>query len=108
MSRLTLTRSEAMFLDDNLPRGFLARGGRTEPADIIEQICLASVRSETKGCATVELTDRDLWLLRDLCRHEDVYEDEPVGHSIRKKIYEILFREQLEDEATAARLLAEI
>lgn len=105
---LTLTRGELLFLDDSLPRGFFSRMGRTDPGNIVERICLATLRSASTGTVTIQLVDADLWLLRDLCRNDDFYGEEAVGQTIRTKIYHILFEQQLQDHEVLSQLLANL
>ena len=106
---LTLTRNEALYLDDSLTmkletnqgdifstmRPLIATAQLPAPVDLIEKIAnavLYTLDIENRGQeAEILVNDGDLYCLRELAQSYIRIGDEPVGFNLKKKIYTALF-----------------
>ena len=106
---LTLTRNEALYLDDSLTmmletaqgdvystmRPLTASAQLPAPVDLIEKIAnavLYTLDIENRGQeAEILVNDGDLYCLRELAQSYVRVGDEPVGFNLKKKNYTALF-----------------
>ena len=112
---LTLTRNEALFIDDSLSmlierggegnlmdehkvttvRPLIPTAGLPAPLELIEKIGMAvlyTTDSENEGKeAVITLEHTDLLMLRELAHSYVKIGEEPVGYNLKKKIYTVLY-----------------
>ena len=107
---LSLTRNEALYLDDSLTMMLDTSEGIVSfatmrpmasticvpaPVDLIEKIAmavLATLDTENEGRESViEVNEGDLYCLRELAQSYIRIGDEPVGYNLKRKIYSALY-----------------
>lgn len=112
---LSLTRNEALFIDDSLSllieregdgnlmndhrvatvRPLTPTAGLPAPLGLIEKIGMAvlyTTDSENEGKeAVITLEPTDLLMLRELAHSYVKVGEEPVGYNLKKKIYTVLY-----------------
>ena len=126
---LTLTRNEALYLDDSLTmmletnqgdifstmRPLIATAQLPAPVDLIEKIAnavLYTLDIENRGQeAEILVNDGDLYCLRELAQSYIRIGDEPVGFSLKRKVCDLLYGDLLKKESSdriAFKLLTEV
>ena len=107
---LSLTRNEALYLDDSLTmmldmsegaqpfitmRPVMASMCIPAPVDLIEKIAVAVLftldRENIGQDAQVELSESDLFCLREVAQSYVKVGDEMVGFNLKRKIYSVLY-----------------
>ena len=117
-NKLSLSRNEALYIDDSLslmierePFGDTRIGTMRlqmlsapmgAPIDLIDKITYAvlyTTDDENKGKeAIVEVTDEDLYMLREISQSYVKIGSELVGYNLKKKIYTLLHSHYTSDE----------
>ena len=107
---ISLTRNEALYLDDSLTmmldmsegaqpfitmRPVMASMCIPAPVDLIEKIAVAVLftldRENIGQDAQVELSESDLFCLREVAQSYVKVGDEMVGFNLKRKIYSVLY-----------------
>ena len=107
---LSLTRNEALYIDDSLTmmldmsegaqpfitmRPVMASMCIPAPVDLIEKIAVAvlfTLDPENEGReALIELSESDLFCLREVTQSYVTVGDEMVGFNLKRKIYSVLY-----------------
>ena len=128
---LSLTRDEVLFIDDMLslmivaPEGqgptgiqfttirrLTPRTGLPAPLEIVEKIAYAvlfTTDSDNDGKeAIVHLDCSALLMLREISCSKSFYGRKPVGYTLKRKIYEVLYGETYHRDKVAHQLLSQI
>ena len=128
---LSLTRDEVLFIDDMLslmivaPEGqgptgiqfttirrLTPRTGLPAPLEIVEKIAYAvlfTTDSDNDGKeAIVHLDCSALLMLREISCSKSFYGRKPVGYTLKRKIYEVLYGETYHRDKIAHQLLSQI
>jgi len=128
---LSLTRDEVLFIDDMLslmivaPEGqgptgiqfttirrLTPRTGLPAPLEIVEKIAYAvlfTTDSDNDGKEAIVHLDRsDLLMLREISCSKNLYGRKPVGYTLKRKIYEVLYGETYHRDKVAHQLLSQI
>ena len=115
-----LTRNEALFIDDSLSmiierdmgeerlgtvRPMAHTAGLPAPVDLLEKIghaILFTTDPENYGQpAPVQMTDTDLYMLREITHSYVKIGEEPVGFNLKRKIYTLLYSKDYERDKVA-------
>ena len=113
---LTLTRNEAIYIDDSLTmmletsqgegmfstmRPMIATAQLPAPVDLIEKIAIAvlyTIDKENDGMeAEVSVSEGDLYCLRELAQSYVCVGGEQVGYNLKLKIYNSLYGTEYHD-----------
>ena len=123
---LVLTKNEVLFIDDMLSgrvvvtaevatgtlRPLMPRVGLPATLDLLEKIAYAVlfvIDPDNDGeDAVVYLDDDDLWLLRDIAQSSRTFGNEPVGYTLKCKLYRALIGIKYQDKKVVNRLLSQI
>ena len=127
--RLTITRNEALYLDDCLTlmvereistdqknilgtlRNVAPVAPLPVPIELVDKIGFAvlSITDEDYpfDTATLKLDSSELYLLREVAQSYVKVGEEAVGFNLKKKIYKALYEEEYEQEKTIDKLLLE-
>jgi len=124
---LSLTRNEALFIDDNLSmlvekdlgdsalgtvRPLAHTAGLPAPIELLEKIGMAllyTMDSNNRGKeAEIPVSDTDLYMLRELALSYARVGEEQVGYNLKRKIYTLLFSKSYERNKVADSLLSQI
>ena len=114
---LTLTRNESLYIDDSLSlliekeafgeqrigtmRLQLLSAPLGAPIDLIEKITYAVLYTTDKANqgrdANIEVTDEELFILREIAQSYIKIGDEPVGYNLKRKIYTLIHADYTSD-----------
>jgi hypothetical protein len=124
---LTLTRDELLFIDDQLTmmiekdghsehfvtvRPILSTAGIPAPVDLIDKIGMAVLSTTDpafrENLSDVPVTATDLYMLREIAKSTIKINGEFVGLELKKKIYELLYENELSRDKTVEKLLSDV
>ncbi len=128
---LSLTRDEVLFIDDMLSlmivasegqgpigtqvttiRRLTPRTGLPAPLEIVEKIAYAvlfTTDPDNDGKEAIVHLDRsDLLMLREISCSNSLHGRKPVGYTLKRKIYEVLYGETYHRDKVAHELLSQI
>ena len=124
---LTLTRNEAIYIDDSLTmmlekdgmsdgvttmRGVMASAHLPAPVSLLDKIGMAVLQvtdpeTKEKG-TTLKLCDSDIYMLREICHSYCKVGKEPVGYNLKRKLYLSLYGGTFEKDKIVDNLLATV
>ena len=124
---LTLTRNEAIYIDDSLTmmlekdgmsdgvttmRGVMASAHLPAPVNLLDKIGMAVLQvtdpeTKEKG-TTLKLCDSDIYMLREICHSYCKVGKEPVGYNLKRKLYLSLYGGTFEKDKIVDNLLATV
>ena len=126
-NELSLTRKEALFIDDSLTmlmenepgdlpltsiRPLIHNASIPAPIDLIEKIGMAILYlTDDKNSGSeiiITVSDTDLYMLREISLSHIRVGTEPVGYNLKLKIYRLLLNSKYEREKIARTLLSQI
>lgn len=126
-NELSLTRKEALFIDDSLTmlmenepgdlpltsiRPLIHNASIPAPIDLIEKIGMAILYlTDDKNSGSeiiITVSDTDLYMLREISLSYIRVGTEPVGYNLKLKIYRLLLNSKYEREKIARTLLSQI
>jgi hypothetical protein len=128
---LSLTKEEVLFIDNMLSlmivasegqdpfgtqvttmRRLTPRTGLPAPLEIVEEIAYAvlfTTDPDNNGKEAIVHLDRsDLLMLREISCSNSLYGRKPVGYTLKRKIYEVLYGETYHRDKVAHQLLSQI
>ncbi len=124
---ISLTRNEAMFIDDSLTmiiekeqgderittvRPLTHTAGLPAPVDLLERIGVAilfTTDPENKDLeAQVYVSDTDLYMLREISHSYIKVGEEAVGFNLKRKIYNLLYKQSYEREKVARDIIDQL
>ena len=124
---LSLTRNEALFIDDNLSmlvekdlgdsslgtvRPLAHTAGLPAPIELLEKIGMALLYTMDSNNrvkeAEISVSDTDLYMLREIALSYVKVGEEQVGYNLKRKIYTLLFSKSYERNKVADSLLSQI
>ena len=123
---LSLTRNEALYIDDSLSmiiesqpgderlttvRPLSHSAGLPAPVDLLEKIGMAVLFTtdlDNEGEeADIPVSDTDLYMLREITHSYIKIGEEPVGYNLKRKVYALLY-ETYERDKIAKQLIAQV
>ena len=123
---LSLTRNEALFIDDSLSmiiesqpgderlttvRPLSHSAGLPAPVDLLEKIGMAVLFTtdlDNEGEeADIPVSDTDLYMLREITHSYIKIGEEPAGYNLKRKVYALLY-ETYERDKIAKQLIAQV
>ena len=124
---LSLTRNESLFIDDSLSmiierdpgeerlgtvRPMAHTAGLPAPVDLLEKIgkaILFTTDPENNGQeASIQVTETDLYMLREITHSYVKIGDEPVGFNLKRYIYTLLYGSEYSRDKIADKLIAQV
>jgi len=124
---LWLTMREALFIDDSLSmlvekdfgddgysaiRPLAHNAGIPAPIDLLEKIGMAvlfTTDENNKGkLASIQVSDTDLYMLREIATSYIKIGTEPVGFNLKRKIYALLLQSKYKRDQIARNLLSQV
>lgn len=109
--KLSLTRNEALYIDDSvtmlieaepdLPLAFrplVQQAMIPVPANLLDKLgkVIISFSKTFDDEVEIELYISELYMLREICLSYVKYGTEPVGYSLKKKVYQALLGKEIE------------
>jgi len=124
---LSLTRNEALFIDDSLTmiierdigddrlttvRPLSHTAGLPAPVDLLEKIAMAilfTTEPENTGKeADVYVSDTDLYMLREIAHSYIKVGGEYVGYNLKRKLYLLLYQKSYDIDRVANNILSQV
>ena len=125
---INVSKNEVLYLNDSLTlilehstnnstisipaRGISNTAGFAAPPELIlrigEAILFLTNPENTSKLTEIELTVSELLLIREACQSYILFNNEPVGYNLMRKIYSVLLGEHVKEKEVFNKLLEDI
>jgi len=125
---ITLSKNESLYLNDSLTlllehptnlqvmsipvRGIQGNAGFAAHEELIlklgEAILEVTRPGNDAGFVDISLSIEELFLIRECCQSYILFNDEPVGYNLMKKVYKALLGEHIEEKKQFDNLLSDV
>jgi len=125
---INVSKNEVLYLNDSLTlllehttnsstisipaRGISSTAGFPAPTELILRIGEAILHltnpENTSKITEIELTVSELLLIREACQSYILFNDEPVGYNLMRKIYSVLLGDHVKEKEVFNKLMEDI